>query len=105
MATLLHFLRSLAITFLLVFMLAFGGIGLGLGGLMLLEWSPASALSQPAYIGASQILTVFGGGDRFSGMMAIAMTLAFVATLLDSFSAYKRNQRSAWHMASTALDP
>lgn len=104
MATLLHFLRSLAITFLLVFVLAFGGIGSVLGCLMLLEWSPAAILSQPAYVGASQVLMTFGDGDRLDGIIAIALTLAFVAALLDSYKAYKRSQRSTWHIAGAAFD-
>ncbi|KPQ35719.1 MAG: Tetraspanin family [Phormidesmis priestleyi Ana] len=101
MATLLHFLRSLAATLLLSFLLSLSGLALLLGGLMLLSLSPMGLLSDPLYVQVSRFLQAFGRGDRTEGMIAIALTLGTVAAVLFVFSAYKRSQRTEWHLAAT----
>jgi hypothetical protein len=107
MATLLHFLRSLAVTLLTGFLLSLCTvciIGLLLGCLMALNVSPMSAVSAPLYAQVSQFLAVFGRGDRLEGTLAIALTIGVVAALLGGFGSYKRSQRSQWHLAvSNAL--
>ena len=71
--------------------------------LMALEVSPVAAIAQPFYHQLNVFLTVFGGGDRFGGMVAIALTLGFVASLLGGFGSYKRSQRSEWHLAGSQM--
>jgi hypothetical protein len=95
MATLLHFLRSLAVTLLAGFLAALCGLGLLLGVLGVLSESPVALVSDPLYG-----LVAFGGGDRLEGMFAIALTLGFVAALLFVLSACKRAQRSEWRLIS-----
>lgn len=101
MATLLHFLRSLAVTLMAGFLLSVGALGCGLGALMALSVSPLAMISNPVYVRVSRFLAVFGGGSQVEGVFAIALTLSFVASLLNGFSAYKRSQRSEWHLAAT----
>jgi hypothetical protein len=98
MATLLHFLRSLAVTLLAGFLAALCGLGLLLGVLGVLSESPVALVSAPLYSSVSGFLAAFGGGDRLEGMFAIALTLGFVAALLFVFSACKRAQRSEWRL-------
>jgi hypothetical protein len=102
MATLLHFLRSLAVTLLTGFLLSLltiCTIGILLGCLMALNVSPIGPVSAPLYAQVSQFLAVFGRGDRLEGILAIALTIGVVAALLDGFGSYKRSQRSEWHLA------
>ncbi len=112
MATLLHFLRSLAVTLLAGFLASFCALGLLLGGLMLLSESPlpkpvswpVAWVVGPVYAQLNWFLTAFGGGDRLEGMVAIALTVGFVAALLSGFSACKRSQRSEWRMTAARFD-
>ncbi len=103
MATLLHFLWqflwSLAVTLLAGFLLSICALGSLLGGLLVLQESPAASIAQPCYIQVSRFLAVFGGGDRLEGIVVIALTIGVVTALLGGFSAYKRSQRSEWHLA------
>ena len=99
MATLLHFLRPLAVTFFAGFSLSLLVLGGVLGGLMLLAISPADFIFDPIYTQLNWFLVAFGAGDRREGMVAIALTLGTVAALLNGFTAYKRSQRSVWHLA------
>jgi hypothetical protein len=99
MATLLHFLRSLLITLLASFLAVLGGLWTVFNGLALLKQLPAFIVCEPLYFQASQFLRVFGSGDCFEGMIAIALPIAFVAALLSGFNALKRNQRSEWRLA------
>ena len=107
MATLLHFLRPLAATFCAGFSLSLcvlsgtlGGGGGGGGSLMLLAASPLGLVLNPVYVQTSRFLTAFGAGDRLEGIIAISLTLGFVAALLNSFTTYKRCQRSEWRLAA-----
>ncbi len=104
MATLLHFLWSLSVTLLAGFLASMGGLGLLLGGLIMLGESPVALFSDPLYEQLNWFLTAFGGGDRLEGIVAIALTLGFVAALLSGFSACKRNQRSEWRMTAARFD-
>jgi ABC-type multidrug transport system permease subunit len=99
MATLLHFLRSLLITLLASFLFVLGGLWGLFNALAMLNQSPAFVFCEPLYFKVSQFLQVFGGGDRFEGMVAIALPIAFVAALLNGFTTLKRNQRSEWRLA------
>lgn len=99
MATLLHFLRSLVVALLVGFLLALTGLSLLLGGLMAIDISPMSFIVAPVYVPISQFFAAFGGGDRIEGIIAIALTVGVVVSLLDGFSAYKRSQRSEWRLA------
>lgn len=101
MATLLHFLRLLVATLLAGFFLSLSGLGLLLGSLVILSQSPVAMLFDPVYEPVSRFLMAFGGGDRIEGIVAIALTIGFVVSLLSGFSACKRNQRSTWHLAAT----
>ncbi len=101
MATLLHFLRSLAVTLVAGFLLSVSVLGCLLGVLVALNVSPLGIISNPIYEQMSRFLMVFGGGDRLEGVVAIALTLGVVASLLNGFSAYKRSQRSEWQLAAT----
>ncbi|NJM96707.1 MAG: hypothetical protein HC800_05490 [Phormidesmis sp. RL_2_1] len=74
-------------------------MGVLLGGLMALNGSPIAFVSDALYMPLSEFLKVFGGGDRLEGMVAIALTLGVVASLLYGFSFYKSSQRLAWHLA------
>lgn len=103
MATLLHFLRSLAVALLTGFLLALMALGLLLGGLMMIDVSPVSPVSAPAYELVSQFLRAFGGGDRIEGIVAIALTVGVVFTLLVGFGSYKRRQRYQWHLTTFSL--
>ncbi len=100
MATLLHFLRPLAATFCAGFSLSLCLLSGALGSLMILAASPLGLILNPVYVQVSRFLTAFGAGDRLEGMVAISLTLGLVAALLNGFSAYKRSQRSAWHLAA-----
>ncbi|MGC1307407.1 MAG: hypothetical protein WA885_09275 [Phormidesmis sp.] len=104
MATLLHFLRSLTLTLLSGFLLSVGCLGLLLGSLMLLSGSPVAVWCAPVYVRVDWLLTVFGGGDRIEGIIAIALTVSIVTALLHSFSSYKRSQRSTWHLAVSSYN-
>jgi hypothetical protein len=104
MATLLHFLRSLSVTLLAGFLVAMCGLGSLLGALIVLSESPLAWVSAPVYAQLSWFLAAFGGGDRLEGMVAIALTVGFVAALLSGFSACKRNQRSEWRLAAARFD-
>ncbi|CAN5745933.1 hypothetical protein BH23CYA1_BH23CYA1_08600 [soil metagenome] len=99
MATLLHFLRSLVVTLLAGFLLSIFALSTLMGGLLVLQASPVASIAQPCYVQASWFLAVFGGGDRLEGMVVIAVTIGVVTALLGGFSAYKRSQRSEWHLA------
>ncbi|MFK8181949.1 MAG: hypothetical protein AB8B99_01155 [Phormidesmis sp.] len=101
MATLLHFLRSLAATLLAGFLLVLSGLGLLVGGLWMLRLSPVGFVSEPLYIYLSRFLRAFGGGSQIEGMIAIALTLSFVTALMFGFAACKRSQRSTWQLALT----
>lgn len=100
MATLLHFLRPFAVTFIAGFSLSLCVLGGLFGSLMLLAVSPVSLVLNPVYVQVSRFLTTFGAGDRLEGMVAIALTLGFVMALFSGFSTYKRSQRSEWHLAA-----
>ncbi len=99
MATLLHFIRSLAVALLTGFLLTLAGLGLWLGGLMALNASPVWFISAPFYVHTSRFLAAFGGGDRIEGMIAISSAVGIVFSLMIGFGSYKRRQRSAWHLA------
>ena len=100
MATLLHFLRPFAVTFLAGFSLSLFVLGSAFSGLMVLAISPVSLIFNPAYVQLSRFLIAFGAGDRLEGLFVIALTLGLVASLLNGFTTYKRSQRSAWHLAA-----
>lgn len=82
-------------------MLALSGLGVLRGGLWLLGASPVSAIFSPLYVQVSRFLAVFGGGSSAEGMVAIALTVSVVFSLLFSLVAYKRSQRSTWRLALT----
>ncbi|MGB7086990.1 MAG: hypothetical protein WBD47_15630 [Phormidesmis sp.] len=104
MATLLHFLRSLAVTLLTSFLLALVTISGLFAGLMALNISPVAFVVEPLYIQIGRFLLTFGGGDRIEGIVAIALTVSIVTTLMSGFTSYKRRQRFEWHLAmSSAL--
>ncbi len=99
MATLLHFLRSLVVSLLTGFVLSLAVLGLLLACLMGLHISPIAFVADPVYLQFSQFLAVFGNGDRLEGIVAIALALGIVFSLLNGFGSYKRSQRSEWHLA------
>jgi len=101
MATLLHFLRSLATTLLASFVVLLAGLALLVNGLWVLCLSPVGFLSDPIYVQVSRFFAAFGGGNRTEGIVAIALTFSIVISLFLSFLAYKRSQRSAWHLIAT----
>ena len=101
MATLLHFLRSLAVTLLASFVLLWVGLELLVSGLWTLRLFPVGRVSESIYVQVSRFFTVFGGGSRTEGIVAIALTLSFVISLFLSFLSYKRSQRNAWHVIAT----
>ncbi len=103
MATLLHFLRSLAVSLLTGFALSLLLLGLLLACLMGLHASPMAFVSDPLYLQLNRFLAVFGGGDRLEGIVVIALTLGVVFSLLNGFGSYKRSQRSEWHLAMSSF--
>lgn len=103
MATLLHFLRSLAVSLLTGFVLSLVLLGLLLTCLMGLRWSPVAFIADPVYVQLSRFLAVFGNGDRLEGIVAIALALGVVFSLLNGFDSYKRSQRSEWHLAMSSF--
>lgn len=98
MATLLYFLRSLAIALLVGFMLSLSGLVSLLSGLTMLEPSPLGAIAQPLGRGMREFLAAFGGGNSWEGAIAIALTIGVVAALWSLFEAYKHKQRDSWRM-------
>lgn len=105
MATLLHFLRSLAVSLLMGFLAGFvmtvTGLGMVLMSLVGLQASPLATLTEPICTPVSQFLSVFGRGDRIEGIIAIALAIGLVATLLQGFRRYKDSQRSTWQLAAS----
>ncbi|MBE9080241.1 hypothetical protein IQ241_23625 [Romeria aff. gracilis LEGE 07310] len=89
MATLLHFLRSLAITLLVSFLIPLSGLGLLLGLLNLGQLSPAATASSVALQQMLTFLSVFGGGDPVQGIVVIGLAASLVGGLFDAFAAYK----------------
>ena len=103
MATLLHFLRSLAASLLTGFVLSLLLIVLSLAGLMGLHASPAGFVTDPLYFQLNWFLAAFGEGDRLEGIVVIALTLGVVFSLLNGFDFYKRSRRSEWHLATSKI--
>ena len=96
MATLLHFLRSLAVSLVTGFVLSLLVLVLLSAGLTGLHALPATAITDSVYLQFNWFLAAFGGGDRLEGIFVIALTLGVVFALLNGFSFYKRSQRSEW---------
>ncbi|MGB3296242.1 MAG: hypothetical protein WBB01_24920 [Phormidesmis sp.] len=103
MATLLHFLRSLAVSLLTGFVLSLSLLGLLLACLVGLHVSPVAFVTDPGYLQLSRFLTTFGNGDRLEGIIVIALTVGIVFSLLNGFGSYKRSQRSEWHLAMSSF--
>lgn len=100
MATLLHFLGSLAIALSVGFMLSLSALVGGLSSLAIFKASPARAIAQPLYQWTREFLAVFGGGNCWDGAVAISLTVGVVSALWHIFSIYKRNQRDSWRLTA-----
>lgn len=99
MAPLIRLFQSITAYMLAGFLLSIAALGALLGALVVLDRSPLGFLASPYYFQLSQFLKAFGGGDRWEGMVVIALTVGLVAALLGCLGAYKRRQRSQWHLA------
>lgn len=98
MATLLHFLGSLAIALSVGFMLSLSVLVGGLSSLAIFKTSPVRAIAQPLYQWMREFLAAFGGGNCWDGAIAIALTVGVVTALWHIFSVYKHKRRDSWRL-------
>lgn len=100
MATLLHFLKSLAISLWAGFVLALSVLVGGLSGLAIAKESSVDAIAQPLYDGMREFLAAFGGGSCWDGTIAIALAVGVVSALWRILSGYKHKQKNIWRLAA-----
>ena len=100
MATLLHFLGSLAISLLMGFMLTLSALASALSGLTLAKASFAGDVAEPLHQWMQEFLAAFGGGNCWEGTVAIALSVGIVSALWRVFGAYKHKQRKTWRLTA-----
>lgn len=100
MATLLHFLSSLAISLLTGFMLSLSALVGTLSGLTIAKASVVGAIATPICHWMQAFLAVFGGGRCWDGAIAISCTVGIVSALWHTFSAYKHKQKNIWQLTA-----
>ncbi|MEM9903859.1 MAG: hypothetical protein AAF921_02400 [Cyanobacteria bacterium P01_D01_bin.44] len=82
-------LFSIVTTLLVSFCLSLMGLLLLLGGLWLGQLSPFTLIFTQAARLISEILSTFGSGDIWQGIVTISLTLSLVGGLFDAFAFYK----------------
>ena len=103
MATLLHFLGSLAIALSAGFMVSLSVLVGGLSSLAIFKASPARAIAQPLYQWMREFVAAFGGGNCWNGSVTIALTVGVVSALWHAFSVYKHRRRDSWRLAAASV--
>lgn len=84
-----YYLRSLAITAIVAFLLPLVILGLLLLGLAILrQGSPTAELGRQGYHQLLSFLTTLGGGDPWQGGLVMGATASLVGTLFDGYALY-----------------
>ncbi|MEO1589922.1 MAG: hypothetical protein AAFU71_01385 [Cyanobacteria bacterium J06632_22] len=82
------FLTSLTTTLVVCFCLPFLTIGLLLGLLTMAEFSPLAGFGETGLTHTLGILSTFGSGSVWQGVLTISVTLSLVGGLFDTYTFY-----------------
>ena len=80
------FIASLTTTLAVCFILPILTIGLLLGLLTMAEFSPMSGFGQTGLNHTLDILSIFGGGSVWEGVLTISLTLSLVGGMFDTYA-------------------
>ena len=89
MTNLLLFLASLTTTLIVCFCLPILTICLLLGLLTMAEFSPIASFGQVGLNHTLAVLSVFGSGSVWQGILTISLTLSLVGGLFDTYTFYR----------------